>query len=186
MLILCLILIFSPQPSNAGAALPQNLTYTVERHVRKETVSQAGESMDRTTDERFFRGSLEAVAITSTPKPLPSEEEFVSDLRSAGSSSTPFTAASTKQASVTSAYISPRMIPLPESVAGDTTDYGSPKSSSEESLAKAKRFLRAKRKIAFAGRKRFVFGNFGLFSRSFLSFYVFLENVLCKRFRSNE
>lgn len=135
--------------------------------MRKETVSQTGDAMDKTTDERFFRGSLETVATTSTPKPLPSEQEFAASLLSAGSTSTPFSSVLPKQVSVTSAYISPRMIPLPESLAGDTTDYGSLKSSSEESLEKARRFLRAKRKIAFAGRKRlrFVFGNFGLLYR---------------------
>ena len=145
---------FSPQPPSLGTAAPMDLTYTVERRQTSEVKSRTGDRLNTTTDERYFRGSLESLATTSTPRPLLSEEEFVSSLRSSsGSTSTPFVTALSEQGSLGAA---PRLSNRTPGVLAATaveSDYGTPASpsTSEESLKSSRRYVRAKRRIAFAG-----------------------------------
>jgi hypothetical protein len=171
---------FSPQPSSLGTAAPMDLTYTVERRQTSEVKSRTGDRLNTTTDERYFRGSLESLATTSTPRPLLSEEEFVSSLRSSsGSTSTPFVTALSEQGSLGAAPRLSNRTPGVLAATAEESDYGTPASpsTSEESLKSSRRYVRAKRRIAFAGLtpagSRFV-----LFSlRHLLYLYFVVESL---------
>ena len=154
LLIFFMVSVFSPQPSSLGTAAPMDLTYTVERRQTSEVKSRTGDRLNTTTDERYFRGSLESLATTSTPRPLLSEEEFVSSLRSSsGSTSTPFVTALSEQGSLGAAPRLSNRTPGVLAATAEESDYGTPASpsTSEESLKSSRRYVRAKRRIAFAG-----------------------------------
>ena len=151
----------SPRPLSETAetadAVPGDITYTVERHVSTETASRSGGRVNVSVNERRFRGSLESIGSTSTPKPLVSEEEFVNSLRSLGSTSTPFVTASSSGSSGGGYSLGavPRVPLLPvlpeKSSVSENESFGTPYSSPENSRKAARKIARAKRRINFTG-----------------------------------